>query len=87
MSAPVSVQGSDRWAPPAPTASVGYGSTRPLPGAQADGSFTFKSRGPQVPGQPPHALEDAQVGSMPSIQPDGRPALNCMQTPQDPKCR
>jgi hypothetical protein len=88
VSAPATVRGSDQWAAPTSAdAAAAYQRTPPLPGTQTAGSFTFKPRGPQsVQGQAPGVMDSGQTGNAPLIQPDGRPALNCAQTPQDPKC-
>jgi hypothetical protein len=86
---PPQTAASDSWARPAAAGPARYAGA-PRPGAAGGAErFKFKDGRPALP--PPSAPDPfgkAPVsGGVPRIGPDGRPALDCMQSPMDPRCR
>lgn len=90
QSVPPAPQRSDSWNRPAPAASTHYRAeaTPATPDTPRTSHFKFKQRGPH------HLLPDnaaqqhsgkAPVG-MGTIDSNGRPSVNCPQTPMDPAC-
>lgn len=84
---------NDRWAPPAPAASVAAAHGQALPGDDAAAAkpspFKFKSARktwePEPP--PPRANDKAAVMGTQRAWVGGKPPVSCAQTPQDPACR
>lgn len=79
---------SDSWAAqPAHSGTAGYRSDA-LPGSESGGHFKFKDRKMAMPNDPPPAnpMDKAPIMGQGTIGPDGRPPVNCPETPQDPKC-
>lgn len=86
---------SDAWSRPAPAASAaspahpGYGQPPGSGESQRQVHFKFKERS-STPPRPNAALEasgKAGVGGGSTLDRNGRPTVNCMQTPMDPACR
>jgi hypothetical protein len=90
QSVPSSTRASDSWDAPAPASTASYRDPTALPGSDARSSpFKFKERDSRakLPGNA--ALEHsgkAGVGTMGTMDANGRPAVNCPQTPMDPAC-
>jgi hypothetical protein len=82
---------SDSWTTPASASTASYRSGGLDPAApQPSGShFKFKERRSPV-ALPGNAAQEhsgrAAVGGMGSMDRNGRPAVNCPQTPMDPAC-
>lgn len=91
QSAPPATRASDSWDAPAPAATVSYRDATALPGKDAKSSpFEFKKRGSHESLLPDNdALKHsgkAAVGTMGTMDANGRPAVSCPQTPMDPAC-
>lgn len=91
QSAPPATHASDSWSAPAPAATVSYRDATALPGAKPKSSpFKFKERGSHESMLPDNAAlkhsGKAAVGTMGSMDANGRPAVSCPQTPMDPAC-
>lgn len=88
---PPSTQPSDSWSTPAPASTASYRADA-IPGVKEKKSashFKFKERDSYT--QPPgNAAQQhsghAAVGAMGTMDRNGRPAVNCPQTPMDPAC-
>lgn len=90
QSVPSSTLASDSWSVPAPASSAGYRAGAALPGTQEKASpFKFKERRSLAPERGNAALEHSRkagVGTMGTMDRNGRPAVSCPQTPMDPAC-
>jgi hypothetical protein len=91
QSAPPAPRASDSWNAPAPSSTVSYRDATALPGREAKSSpFKFKERGGREPLLPGNAAREqsgkAAVGTMGTMDANGRPAVSCPQTPMDPAC-
>jgi hypothetical protein len=89
QSAPPAPRSSDSWSQPAPAATVSYReAARPKTTDSASSHFRFKDRRGYTP-PPANAAQqhsgNAAVGAMGTDR-NGRPAVNCPQTPMDPAC-
>ncbi|MGN2245863.1 hypothetical protein ACFWZ3_04125 [Frateuria sp. GZRR35] len=86
-----STPASDSWSTPAPASTASYRADAALPVQQKKSAsrFKFKERDGLTP---PHANAaqqhsgNAGVGTMGTMDRNGRPAVNCPQTPMDPAC-
>jgi hypothetical protein len=82
-------QASDSWSQPAPAVTTGYRDATPVNNHTPSSHFKFKDRRQQAD-LPGNAAQEqsgkAQVGGMGEMDRDGRPAVNCPQTPMDPAC-
>jgi len=90
QSVPESSPASDTWSAPAPVATVGYRAAAALPATEKKRAshFKFKERGSYTPPAANAAQQhsgNAAVGAM-GADSNGRPAVNCPQTPMDPAC-
>ena len=91
QSVPSASRASDSWDAPAPASTASYRDATALPGSKAKSSpFKFKERGDREPLLPGNAAREhsgkAAVGTMGSMDANGRPAVSCPQTPMDPAC-
>jgi len=88
-SPPASSKLSDSWtAQPAHSGSASYRSDTLTGSGDSSGHFKFKDRKMAMPNDPPPAnpMDKAPIMGQGTIGPDGRPPVNCPETPQDPKC-
>jgi hypothetical protein len=88
QSVPPAHQASDSWSQPAPATTVGYRDARPKTTDTSKSHFKFKERGSYTPPAANAAQQhsgNAAVGAM-GADSNGRPAVNCPQTPMDPAC-
>ena len=91
QSVPSASRASDSWDAPAPASTASYRDATALPGSKAKSSpFKFKERGNREPLLPGNAAREqsgkAAVGTMGTLDANGRPAVSCPQTPMDPAC-
>lgn len=89
QSAPPVPRASDSWNQPAPATTVGYREAAPPKATDRSKShFKFKDRRSYTP-PPANAAQQhsgsAPVGAMGTDR-NGRPVVNCPQTPMDPAC-
>ncbi|MEP6898899.1 MAG: hypothetical protein ABI870_10235 [Rhodanobacter sp.] len=88
VAAPASTPASDSWASHPATSSSSYAAHSPREVPRSADHFKFKSPSDHGPmSQPPPSANDkaAVMGTDRAWQ-DGRPPVDCAQTPQDPKC-
>jgi hypothetical protein len=90
QSVPPAPQPSDSWSRPAPAASVDY-RTGAAPASADDPHtthFKFKERGmhPLLPGNAAQERSGKAPVGIGTVDSNGRPAVNCPQTPMDPAC-
>ncbi len=85
---PPTTNGNDNWSShPAASAST-YSAHPSMKPSQPKEHFKFKDRGDTGPSSapPPSANDKSSVMGSDRAWQDGRPPLDCAQTPQDPKC-
>lgn len=90
QSAPPTPRTSDSWSRPAPAATAGYRQAAlPKTTDTSKSHFKFKDRPGYAP-PPANAAQqqsgNAAVGTMGTMDRNGRPAVDCPQTPMDPAC-
>ena len=88
---PPSTQASDSWSTPAPASTASYraDAAPAVKEKKSKSHFRFKERDSYT--QPPENAAqqhsgNAAVGTMGTMDRNGRPAVNCPQTPMDPAC-
>lgn len=90
QSTPPVPRASDSWSQPAPAATVGYREAAlPKTTDTSRSHFKFKDRRSYTPPSANAAQQhsgNAAVGSMGTMDRNGRPAVNCPATPMDPAC-
>lgn len=87
---PASSGQSDSWsARPATASSVTFGDHAAAQAKSSHSPFKFKDRRPTGPADqpPPGANDKAAVMGTDRAWQNGRPPVNCAQTPMDPTCR
>jgi len=90
QSVPTAPPASDSWSAPAPASTASYraDADRPATGKKPASHFKFKDRSSTPP--PGNAAQEhsgsAPVGNMGAMDRNGRPAVNCPQSPMDPAC-
>ncbi|UGB37454.1 hypothetical protein [Frateuria soli] len=82
---------SDSWSAPAPASTASYRADAALPAQKSSSTshFKFKERDSLAPPRANAAQQhsgNAGVGTMGTMDRNGRPAVNCPQTPMDPAC-
>lgn len=90
QSVPQAPPASDSWSAPAPATTASYRADAALPAMEKKPSSHFKFKERSSYTQPPaNAAQQhsgqAPVGAMGTDR-NGRPAVNCPQTPMDPAC-
>lgn len=91
QSVPSAPPASDSWSKPAPASTASYRADAADPATEhrQASHFKFKERRSSVP-LPGNAAQEhsgnAAVGTMGTMDRNGRPAVNCPQTPMDPAC-
>ncbi|SEI50051.1 hypothetical protein [Frateuria terrea] len=91
QSVPSAPPASDSWSKPAPASTASYRSDAASPATEHGQAshFKFKDRRGPMP-LPGNAAQEhsgsAGVGTVGAMDRNGRPAVNCPQTPMDPAC-